>query len=370
MALFLTSLTFTGAGEWLRRHGVDGPVLLIDNASRNLDDRDAIVGPAQAELAAEGIASQRVDVLRHDPAAVERAGAIVMTGGDPFVLLADLRASGADATIAAARNRGVPIVGQSAGAIVCGPTLEPIRLTSPFTAPDGLDLRGLTLTDTLVLPHHDRPGRAELHRRAALRFGSDPTLFPLWDDETLVIEHDTWQIRRGAQRTRRALSSDAPGVADVFGAAARAAWGSFLPDDVLTQAGKDLDGWKDRVRLGGHRFLVVEDDDGLIGFVWYHHAASAAEDAPVGEIDVLYTHPRAWGAGTGRRLLDRATWNLLCEGYREAVLWTEERNERALGVYSRSGWVPDGAIDERKFLGAPIRNARHRLDLTRYAGGE
>lgn len=372
MALFLTSLVFAGVGAWLREHGAPSPALLIDNASRQLGERSASAIPdqAQAELAAEGIETHRFDVLRQDPTAFESASAIVLTGGDPFLLLADLRASGADRALAAARDRGVPIVGQSAGAIVCGPNLEPIRLTSPFTAPEGLDLHGLALTDTLVLPHHDRPGRAELHRRAGLRFGSTPTLFPLWDDEALVIDDAGWHIRRGNQRTRRARASDAPAVAAVFGAAARAAWGSFLPDDVLARAGDDLDGWTDRVRLGGHRFLVNEDDEGINGFVWYHHAASAGEHDAIGEVDLLYAHPRAWGAGTGRRLLDRATWNLLCEGYREAVLWTEERNERALAVYRRSGWVPDGAIDERQFLGAPIRNARHRLDLTRYAGGE
>jgi GNAT superfamily N-acetyltransferase len=80
--------------------------------------------------------------------------------------------------------------------------------------------------------------------------------------------------------------------------------------------------------------------------------------------------PRAWGLGIGRRLLERATFALLAMGFREAVLWTEQRNTRALAVYERNGWSRDGAVRERDYLGVPVRNVRHRLDLTRFAGGE
>jgi RimJ/RimL family protein N-acetyltransferase len=68
-------------------------------------------------------------------------------------------------------------------------------------------------------------------------------------------------------------------------------------------------------------------------------------------------------------LLERATFALLAAGFREAVLWTEHRNARALAVYQRSGWRPDGAVRERDYLGVRIRELRHRLDLGASAGG-
>jgi GNAT superfamily N-acetyltransferase len=86
-------------------------------------------------------------------------------------------------------------------------------------------------------------------------------------------------------------------------------------------------------------------------------------------VDLLYTHPRAWGRGAGRRLLDRGTWNLLCAGFAEATLWTEHRNDRALAMYRANGWRLDGAERTRDYLGVPIRELRHRLDLTEHAGG-
>ena len=47
------------------------------------------------------------------------------------------------------------------GAIVAGPTLEPVRLTTPFTPPPELEFAGLGLTDVLVLPHDDHRGCGE-----------------------------------------------------------------------------------------------------------------------------------------------------------------------------------------------------------------
>jgi len=369
MPLYLTSLTLAGLGDWVRRPGTDGPVILIDNASRELGDQEAIVGLAIGKLREQGIAVRRIDVLADGPDALDPAAAIVITGGDPFRLLDDLRTSGADAALLDAHARGMPIAGQSAGAIVCGPSLQPIRITSPFRPPAGLDLGGLNLTEHVILPHQDRPGRAALHRQAALRFGGMLPLTALWDDEALLIAQDGWTIVRGGQRTRTAAPADAEAVAEVFHQAAQHAWSAFLGEDRLAAANRDAASWSQRIAQGGHRFLITEDQQGPAGFVWYRQAASTGAGPPAGEVDMLYTHPRVWGTGTGRRLLERATWNLLCEGFREALLWTEARNERALAVYRQGGWTQDGAVDERRYLGVLIRNLRHRLDLTRHAGG-
>ncbi len=364
--LFLTSLGFTGFGPWLEGQGIDAPVAVVTNASRGLSDGTAIVALAEAELHEQGIATHRVNVLAAPMDALAHAGAIVMTGGNPFLLLEDLKQSGADRALLAAHADGVAIAGQSAGAIVCGPSLEPVTLTSPFAPQPNADLRGLGLLNRVVLPHQDRTGRAALHRRAALAFAATHALTVLWDDEVLLPELDV--IVRAGQWTRRARLDDAPAVARVFHEASREAWSPFIPPERLADAGPDTAAWAQRIRIGGHRFLVTEDDRGIIAFVYYRQAADEG-GAPIGEVDMLYTHPRAWGCGVGRRLLERATWRLLCEGFREAVLWTESRNQRAIAVYRQNGWAPDGAVDEREYLGTPIRNRRYRLDLTQYAGG-
>jgi dipeptidase E len=340
-------------------------VPVITNASRDLEEQDAIVGLAREALAAAGLDAQPLDVVTGSTSVLEDAEAIVLTGGDPFRLLADLRTSGADARLAAAQGRGAAIAGQSAGAIVLGPDLAPVTLTSPFAPSAGLDLTGLALTRRLVLPHHGRPGRNAVHRQAALRFAQEIELIALWDDEALLIDAAGWQIRRGDLLTRPARLDDAGAIAGIFHHAALAAWSDFLPRTRLASADPDEPAWWSRIRTGGDGFLVAEDGDGPVAFV---HIKPTSDPA-VGELDLLYTHPRAAGRGIGRRLLERATWMLLCRGCREAVLWTEARNARALTMYRANGWQADGGEDRRDYLGTPIRNLRHRLNLVEHAGG-
>lgn len=338
---------------------------VITNASADLEDRDAIVDLAIEALASAGLDALPLDVLTGDASVLDGAAAIVLTGGDPFRLLADLRTSGAAGRLEAAHDRGVAIAGQSAGAIVLGPDLSPITLTSPFAPPPGLDLTGLALTQRLVLPHHGRPGRNAAHRQAALGFAGSAELTALWDDEALLLDAGGWEIRRGDLRTRLARLDDADAIAGIFQQAALAAWSNFLPEARLASADPDVPAWRSRIRAGGRGFLVAEDGAGPVAFV---HIKPTAEPA-VGELDLLYTHPRATGRSIGRRLLERATWMLLCRGCREAVLWTEARNTRALAMYRANGWQPDGAEDLRDYLGTPIRNLRHRLNLVEHAGG-
>lgn len=371
MSLFLTSLTFDGLGDWLAGAGLaaGSQVAIVDNASHGLPDAEAIVGPARQALTQAGFEVRVLDVTRA-ASDLGAAPAVVMTGGDPFRLLTDLKRSGADRVLRELHDRGAPIAGQSAGAMVCARDIEPVRSTSPFTAPPEQDLTALDLANELILPHHDRPGRAARHRQAALLHGAGQPLVPLWDDEVLLPKGPVWQIACGGRRTRPARRDDAAAIEEIFRLATRTGWRHFIDDDALARASRDLERWHARIANRDGRFLVCEDDAGLLGFAYarpYDPGLPNRGD-PVAELDLLYSHPRAWGHGVGRRLLARVTWDLLCHGYRHAVLWTEARNARALAVYRAAGWQPDGAVDERDYLGTAIRNVRHRLDLTRSAG--
>ena len=92
-----------------------GPrAVLIPTASRD----PAIADEVERELTGAGL-----DVVRRE---IEDAGpldafdVIAVSGGNPFTLLAALRGAGF------ALPRGVVYVGYSAGAVVAGPTLEPL----------------------------------------------------------------------------------------------------------------------------------------------------------------------------------------------------------------------------------------------------
>jgi dipeptidase E len=191
--LLLASRGIPGLRELLHARGPRA--VLIPTAANPLAD-PSIADEVESEAVAAGLSVERVDLDEAAPlAAVEAADVIVVSGGDPFHLLRAARRSGFDAAARAALAAGAVYVGYSAGAIVAGPSLEPLRCTSPFAPPADLDLTGLGLADVLVLPHHNRPGRAERHARAQRAFGDRVRLVPLRDGE--VVIEDT---RGDAQR--------------------------------------------------------------------------------------------------------------------------------------------------------------------------
>src|SRR4051794_33043046 len=147
-----------------------------------------------------------------------------------------------------------------------------------------------------------------------------------------------------APELRPATAADDAAMADVFLAAARAAWG-FTGEAALAAMRAPA--------LGSRGEIVAVDEEGVAGFV-----------APVEcEIDLLYTHPRTWGNGIGRLLLAAGEEALRAAGCREATLWTEERNERPRRVYEAAGWRTDGGVRERVWNGARLRELRYSKRL-------
>jgi ribosomal protein S18 acetylase RimI-like enzyme len=142
------------------------------------------------------------------------------------------------------------------------------------------------------------------------------------------------------------MREDAPAISELLTASGVAAWGAFLGADRVKEATAGREHPAD---------LVAVDDEGVLAFV--------AWDVVTGEIVRLYTHPRAWGRGAGRALLDRALDALRAAGLTQAWLNTEERNVRARDFYERHGWRQDGTARVRDWHGARLREPRYVKDL-------
>jgi GNAT superfamily N-acetyltransferase len=150
---------------------------------------------------------------------------------------------------------------------------------------------------------------------------------------------------------REAVPDDLPAIASVVVAAGQAAWGHIGPVDRLESPVSD---WAPRLAAAETALVGVSDAGEVIGFAF-------AGDC---ELQFLHTHPRVWGSGVGRALLAAAEDGLRESGCEEAVLYTEERNHRALRVYAAAGWHPDGPVRERDWLGVRIREPRLRKWLS------
>ena len=98
-------------------------------------------------------------------------------------------------------------------------------------------------------------------------------------------------------------------------------------------------------------FLVLVDDDGrMLGYNWLKIAGGEHE------IYVVGVDPDAAGAGHGRALMAAGLWRLRERGGREAVLYVDGGNERAVRLYRRLGFV-DRAVDAQYRATAPAVHA-------------
>ncbi|HEX5616571.1 MAG TPA: GNAT family N-acetyltransferase [Acidimicrobiia bacterium] len=374
MRMLLASVSLSAVPGVFAEWGAPRRVAFVPTAADELPERDAMMRSMVRAFTDLGCEVDVVDLDESaDPASVcarlAAAEVIAVGGGDPYRLAARVRATGASSVIADAVTRGVPYVGLSAGAMLVGPTLEPLRFTSPFPAPDPPPC-ALGLFARLVLPHDDRPGR-RAHHDAARAAHPDVPMVALRDDEALVVHDRHLEVRAGKDARdpdvagvvlRDGAITDAPEIAAVFTAAARAAWSDFLGEERLAAFESPAAQWEQRIAdlTAPARLRVAIDDQGVVGFAWIGPAPDLDVAPGTGQLDLFYTHPRCWGTGIGRSLHRWALSALASAGFARAVLWTEARNERPLRIYVAAGWTLDGAVREREFLGVGIRELRHQ----------
>ena len=358
----------------LLRHGMT--VVHIPTASNELPDRDQILAATRQLVDRTGANRIELDLAAASPAEVDSAlgsaDAVLVGGGDPYLLLDAATRRGFERSTRSLLDRGGTYCGISAGAMLAAPSLEPLRCFSPFPEPPtDADLSGLGLVDLLVLPHTDRAGRRAEHEAALHEYGREHRLVPLVDGESVVVHDGQWSLQlESGMVVRPARTDDARSITELFVAAGRIGWAAFLTNEQLDGIVPDPDTWTDRISSAGHDDLratesiaVATDADGIAGFIWVRPAPDLDLTEPTGEVATFYTHPRVWGTGLGRRLMAHGLDRLRSMGYHECVLWTEERNERPLRIYAQMGWTLDGASRPRDFHGIDITEIRHRFAL-------
>ncbi|MGH3647653.1 MAG: GNAT family N-acetyltransferase [Micromonosporaceae bacterium] len=150
---------------------------------------------------------------------------------------------------------------------------------------------------------------------------------------------------------RRAVAADAQAIGAVFDAAVRHGW-TFLGE--LAQrpmfSPKDWDQLVTDLAPPDALLVATDPAHGVIGYSAVH--------TEVGETFLLFVDPAHAGRGVGRALLDAAHDVLRDAGRTEALLFTEERNARALEVYAAAGYRPDGTVRESELHDAPLRELR------------
>jgi GNAT superfamily N-acetyltransferase len=144
-------------------------------------------------------------------------------------------------------------------------------------------------------------------------------------------------------KVRRAGADDAAAIAAVNVASWRAAYRGLMPDaylEALSVEAKRAMWAGSLAREPASRkvtFVAVRGAD-VIGY------ATVGPDGESGSglLYMMYVAPEHWRTNAGSGLMHASREAMKRDGYRTAVLWVLEQNERARRFYERDGWAADG----------------------------
>lgn len=93
-------------------------------------------------------------------------------------------------------NSGVIYVGVSAGAVLAGPTIEPVGfLDDPTKAPHLKSYEGLGLVDFVILPHYGNKKYEKKYQKIMNKFGNKGLkLITLTDKQAIIVEGNKYHI--------------------------------------------------------------------------------------------------------------------------------------------------------------------------------
>ncbi|NEU12385.1 GNAT family N-acetyltransferase [Methylobacterium sp. BTF04] len=160
---------------------------------------------------------------------------------------------------------------------------------------------------------------------------------------------------------RRARSTDADTLSDVFDAAWREAYRGIIPgvslERMISQRSSQ---WWLGATQRSRPLVVVETGDGVVGYAVYG-AARARSLKAAGEIDELYILPSHQGLGLGRRLFRAVSNDMHDHGLARIGVWALEENDRARDFYAGLGGVLTGRSVDR-IAGSVLPKVGYRFE--------
>ena len=149
---------------------------------------------------------------------------------------------------------------------------------------------------------------------------------------------------------RKAVATDATGIAIVRGYTWLTAYKSLMPDSVLADRIDTVPANAQRIKglieNGKSNYAVAVYDDTIIGFV--NWGKSRNEDFAGGEINAFYLLKGYNGKGIGRKLFEYAVAELKKDGYKTMIVNCLDGNP-SLEIYKHMGGKVVGVREDDVF---------------------
>jgi len=144
---------------------------------------------------------------------------------------------------------------------------------------------------------------------------------------------------------RYAEMDDSDSMALIYSQSYRSAFRGIIPDNILEDVfsfEKRRDGLRTELSEGSSVNVVMYKENKPVGMLTYGKSKDEDLENSVIEILRIYILPSCWGQNLGAELMNWAIDELKHKGYSKISLWVIEDNKRAIKLYKRIGFVPDG----------------------------
>lgn len=116
---------------------------------------------------------------------------IYVAGGNTFHLLEVMHSSGFIDIINDLLDKGIIYLGESAGAVVMGPTIEPMKLWDKIPETNFKDYNGLGFVGFVFLPHSDDKRYEKIIKKIVKEYGDRFSMKKFTDEEGVIIEGES-----------------------------------------------------------------------------------------------------------------------------------------------------------------------------------
>ena len=192
MKLFLCS-HFSSVGSLIKEEIENKKVAFIPTASLH-EGYTGYVGSARKLFKKLGAIVTEIDISTEAYSTIqsvfEEADMIYFTGGNSFFLMDQLRKTGADGLLKKELANGKLMIGESAGAIICAPTIQYIEQMDE--KPEDYsqeDNEGLDLIDFYVLPHYLTAPFKKITERIMAEF-SDLNICAINNHQAIIVNDE------------------------------------------------------------------------------------------------------------------------------------------------------------------------------------
>lgn len=202
MTLFLTSIACNVLGQIAAQLEGDPQnltVAFIPTASNPSESKEGVENDRN-KLISLGfkVIDLDISVTRHQNLrqALATVDVICVGGGNTFYLLQEAHKSGFSEMLREFVRNGTPYIGSSAGSVIVGTTIEPIKMMDdPNDAPELASYDGLGFVDFVPLVHYGNDEFVEEYQGAlADLYSSGPRFILVRDNEFIMVQGNYWRI--------------------------------------------------------------------------------------------------------------------------------------------------------------------------------